>query len=122
MDNIQQRLTGDPDRPVELPPGIDADETVLVSRRVVKGASILFAWRDRPDDDDSGWTLLAGTESDAVLQDRNKFVQWTVGEVIEHDPTLAALLGSPPDSSYERESVDEPWVELVEDDDEDDDE
>lgn len=121
MDDIDQRLNGDPDRPVTLPPGIDSDETVLVSRRVVKGATVLFAWRDKPDDDDSGWTLLAGTESDAVMQDRNKFVQWTVGEVLDLDPTLAQILGAPPDSSYERESADAPWAELVDEDDEDDD-
>jgi hypothetical protein len=117
MDEIKGRLTGDPDRPVGLPPGIDSDETVLVSRRVVGGAPVLFAWRDQPDDDDSGWTLLAGTEPDAFLEDRNKFVSWTVGEVLERDPTLALLLGSPPDSTYERESIDELWVELVENDD-----
>ena len=105
-----------PSGPVTLPKGIDSDETILVSRKVVKGAPILFAWRDSPDDDDSGWTLIAGTESDASLQDRNKFVLWSAGEVIEHDPTVAPILGSPPDSSFERESVEDAWVELVEDD------
>ncbi len=115
MDEIEQKLSGDPDRPV-LPPGIDSDEIVLVSRRVAGGKPILFAWRDKPDDDDSGWTLLAGTEPDSYLQNRHKFVEWSVQEVIDFDPTMAALLGSPPDSTYERESVDELWAELVEND------
>ena len=113
MDEIEQKLTGDPDRPV-LPPGIDSDEVVLVSRRVVGGQPILFAWRDQPDDDDSGWTLLAGTEPDSFLVNRHKFVEWSVAEVIEHDPTMVSLLGSPPDSTYGRDSIEDLWAELVE--------
>ncbi len=120
MTDPKKKLSGDPDRPVVLPKGIDSDEIVLVSRRIVGGEPILFAWRDEPDEDDSGWTLLSGTEPESAMQNRHKFVQWSVGEVIDHEPSLAALLASPPDTAFERESVDSPWVELVENTDDED--
>lgn len=114
MDDLEETLTGDLASP-GLPKGIDSDEIVLVSRRVVGGLPILFAWRDQPDEDDSGWTMLSGTEPDSALQNRHKFVQWSVGEVVDLDPSIAPLLSSPPDTTFERESVDAPWIELVED-------
>ena len=113
MDEIAARLSGAFDDEASLPPGLNADDTLLVSRRVVAGAPVLFVWRDEPDEDDSGWTLLAGTESDDESGDPSAFERRDVTWALEQDGSLFAVLGAPPDSTYERDGVGADWVELV---------
>jgi hypothetical protein len=113
MDDITQILSGGDS--AALPQGAPADEhTLLVSRRVIQGAALLFVYRDESDgSDDSGWTLLAGTEPDAAMGDPAQFEERTVEWALDHAPKLASILAAPPDSSFERDSIDSPWVELV---------
>jgi hypothetical protein len=113
MDDIGRILTGDMD-----PPGTsDLDDThiLLVGERVVAGAPVLFIYRDDPADGDTGWVLLAGTEPDEELSDAKRFEERTLAWAVETDPTLGSILGAPPDSAFERDSVAAPWVELEED-------
>ena len=112
MDDISRILDGGaaPAAPENAP---SDDDGLLVSKRVVSGAPVLFVYRDEPDEGDSGWTLLAGTEADAVLGDPSKFEEKTVGWALEVDETLASILAAPKDSSFERDDKDAAWVELV---------
>lgn len=113
MDDLTAILSGEAEPP-KFPPGLEPGDLLVVSRRVLAGAPALFAWRDEPTDEDSGWTLLAGDEPDEWLQDPDQFVERTAGDVLAADPTLLAILGAPPDSTYERTGQDAEWVELVE--------
>ncbi len=113
MDELSAILDGTAEAP-RLPPGLFADDVLLVSRDVIGGKPVLFAWRDQPGEADSGWTLLAGDEPDEWLEDLDRFVERTALDVLADDPSLGGILGAPPDSAYERDRADAPWVELVE--------
>ncbi|GEM_PF-2298974 len=115
MDDISRILAGGdaPAAPSDAPAD---DHRLLVSKRVVGGAPVLFVYRDEPgDDDDSGWTLLAGTEPDAAMGDPAQFEEQSVGWALERDLTLASILAAPKDSSFERDAAESAWVELIDD-------
>ncbi len=113
MDDISRILNGEMAAPGPTQVS-DADLLLVSDRIVVGGAPILFMFRDIPDDGDSGWVLLAGTEEDAELEDASKFEGKTVAWALEQDPTIGAILGAPADSSFERDSIAAEWVELEE--------
>ncbi len=112
MDDIARILAGgEAAAPVNAP---DDEARLLVSKRVLKGAPVLFVYRDEPEDgEDSGWTLLAGTESDAAMGDAGQFEEQSVGWALERDASLASILAAPKDSSFERDDPAAAWVELV---------
>lgn len=116
MDDIDRILGAGDDAEPTLPGGVTEEQTLLVSKRVVKGAPVLFVYRDAPDGGDSGWTLLAGTEPDSYLEDAENFLERTVGWALDRDATLVSILGAPADSAFERESVGAEWAELEEED------
>jgi hypothetical protein len=113
MDEIDRILSGE--LPAAALAGIDLEATLLVSRRVLAGRDVLFAWRDEPCDEDSGWTLLAGDEPDAWVEDRGNFEERTLRWALEHDPRLCEILAAPPDSAYERDGRGDAWVEIEDD-------
>lgn len=113
MDDIGRILNGEIAAPGHSL--LSDDDLLLVSDRVIVGkAPILFVFRDEPDEGDSGWVLLSGTEEDEELEDASRFEGKTVAWALELDPTLGAILGAAPDSSFERDSVGAEWVELEE--------
>lgn len=114
MDEIERILAGAQSAAAQA--GIDQDATLLVSRRVLSGSDVLFVWRDDPDGNDSGWTLLAGSEPDAWLEDRGNFEERTIRWALERDAALGLVLSAPPDSAYERDGRAEPWVEIEDED------
>lgn len=113
MDELTDRLADDDDA-IDLPEGLEADQWLLVSKGVLEGRDVLFVFRDEPAAGDSGWVLLTGTEPDAWLEDEDKFELKTVAWAVEHDPTLAHILGAPADSSFERDFLGDDWAELEE--------
>lgn len=115
MDDIEKILAGKSPDGGPSHTAIADDETVLVSKKVTGGADVLFVFRDKPDADDTGWTLMAGNEPDSWLEDRERFELKTVAWALEKDPTLVEILGATPDSTFERDATGEAWVELVED-------
>ena len=114
MDDIDRILAGgEAAAPASAPS--DGD-TLLVSKKVLAGADILFVYRDEADaEGDSGWTLLAGDESDAQMADMAFFEVKAVGWAVDSSPGLASILAAPADSSFERDAPGSPWVELVDD-------
>lgn len=114
MDDLTALLANDDDDTTSPSSGLDDDLTLFVSLRVLRGNDVLFAFRDEAIGGDSGWVLLDGTESDAWLEDPEKFEERTVGWALELDPSLAAILAAPEDSAFERDSIEDEWAELEE--------
>jgi len=114
MDELTARLASDDDDAIALPQGLEAEHTLFISKRVLQGGDVLFAFRDEPVAGDSGWVLLAGTEPDSWLEDNDKFEERTVEWALELDPSLIAILGAPADSSFERDAINAEWAELEE--------
>ena len=116
MDDIDKIIAAGDDAVPTLPNGVADEDTLLVSRRVLNGAPVLFVFRDTPEPGDSGWTLLCGTEPDSYLEDPDNFEEQTVGWALDRDASLVSILGAPPDSAFERDALGQPWAELEEED------
>jgi hypothetical protein len=114
VDDISKILTGEAPSGGAIQGDLADSDSVLVSKKILAGSPILFVYRDRPEDDDSGWTLMAGDEPDSWLEDRDRFVEKTIGWALEHDAGLAAIIGAPPDTAFERDDPEGPWAELLE--------
>jgi hypothetical protein len=113
-DEIDDILSGKQAPRAGPPPGLRDDDSLLVSRRVTRpGGAVLWAYRDTElGPADSGWVLMTGTEPDREAEDRGCFEERTVAWALDFDPSLASILGAPPESCFERDGPDEPWVEL----------
>ena len=79
----------------------------LVSKRVAEdGHPVRFMYREAADrDDDSGWRIFAGNESQAYTDDPNNTAIIRLHQVCEWDDKLEALLLSPVGSVFERENA-----------------
>ena len=111
MDELTRLLATDEDADL-LPVGIELEDKLFVSKRVLDGSAVLSVYRDAPTDGDSGWVLLAGNEPDSWFEDPNKFQERSVAWALKTDPSLRSILGAPPESSLERDAVDQDWAEL----------
>lgn len=111
MDEVDQILSG---KAAASGPELNANDLLLVSKKVTAGAPVLFIFRDAPSDGDSGWVLLAGDEPGEWLEDRANFEQLHVEWALDYDPSLVAILGAPADTALERGSLSGEWVELEE--------
>jgi hypothetical protein len=70
---------------------------------------ILIADRSEPEDPaDSGWQFLCGTKD----ENWNEAKVWSVGEVVESDPSLASLVNLPIGTRLVRVSAKAPWEEV----------
>jgi len=88
----------------------------IVSIEVARqGLPVGWLYRDEPDrEDDSGWRIFSGAESDDFADDASNFVILTLEELVALDPGLAPILDAPFHSCYEREEEAGPFH-LVED-------
>ncbi|WP_341834611.1 DUF2185 domain-containing protein [Chitinophaga pollutisoli] len=87
---------------------------LLVSKMIMEeGAKPGFLYREkRADEEDSGWRIFSGLESDEYAQENDNFGLYAVSDVLAIDPSLAALLLKGVGSVYERDEQDE-WVKIV---------
>lgn len=82
----------------------DTDKLAVVSARVAReGADVGWLYREDPDrDQDSGWHVFAGNESQQYVDDPANALLLTVRDLAEADPALAAILATPAPATFER--------------------
>ncbi len=69
----------------------------------VGGQPVGYAYREEPQDaDDSGWRFLAGTESDAYIDNTKNFSVLDVNVVANYDEAIVALLDEPVGAEFDR--------------------
>jgi hypothetical protein len=77
----------------------------------VHGQRVGYMYRLAPDskskfhDMDSGWTFLAGTESQDYLDEPRNLAIYDVNTIANYDPEIIPLLDSPLGSAFARESI-----------------
>jgi hypothetical protein len=90
----------------------NAERQAMVSEGVFEDCC-RWAYREGPGrEDDSGWRLFAGTETEEQLADAERIRQCNVAWLCDVDPTLAELLRREDPVAFERSSKDAPWVEV----------
>lgn len=77
----------------------------IVSNRILaEGRKVGYLWREAPRNPaDSGWTFLAGDESDAYCDKAENFACVALTEVLSRDGSVAPLLDAPVGTAYERD-------------------
>lgn len=82
----------------------ELSKLALVSTRITReGAPIGWLYREAPDrDDDSGWRILAGDESDESADDPENIVVLPLREVLERHPDIEPLLSTAPPAAFGR--------------------
>ena len=76
---------------------------VASDRITVGGERVGFMYREEPRDKiDSGWTFLAGTESQEYLDDPHNLEIYDVNTIANYDADIVPLLDSPVGSAFER--------------------
>lgn len=91
---------------------IDSSEKMaLVSKMCMEsGNTIRFLYREKADrEQDSGWRMFTGLESDEYNNDSSNIRIVNVGYLIEKDPTLLEPLKGGFGSVYERDKKNKPW-------------
>lgn len=88
------------------------EQVALVSRKCFdQGMYARFIYCEEPDrEEDSGWRILSGTESDEEMEDPNTIRMCNVYWLLDWDPTLFAIIkdGTPGDV-FEREEKSQNW-------------
>lgn len=89
-----------------------AELSALVSRKVLEdGQEVRWMYRVTADrDDDSGWRLFCGDETDEYANDVSNVRICSVGWLVDRDPTLLPAIRGDVGSAFERASGSEPWV------------
>ncbi|TFW28878.1 immunity protein Imm33 domain-containing protein [Massilia horti] len=77
----------------------------FVTRKVLyDGEKAGYIYREEPEeDDDSGWRIMAGNESDQYLDDQENVLYVSLGAVLNQDDSFAHLLGSAPGVAFQRD-------------------
>jgi hypothetical protein len=76
----------------------------FVTRRILyDGSTVGYLYREEPDQqDDSGWRIMAGDESQEYMDD-SKNISWvSLGAVLREDDSIVHLLDAPIGAAYER--------------------
>lgn len=90
------------------------DKLAMVSRMVTAdNKPILWIFRDEPEDkEDSGWRIFSGDEEEDYFDEEDNFDWLTVAELLEKEPTIEPFIKHNPNSEFERDSVEDAWVEV----------
>ena len=85
----------------EIAPGHGA--CFATDKITVKGERVRFMYRETPDNDvDSGWRFMAGSESDAYMNDAKNHGIYDVNTIANYDPDIVPFLDKPVGSAFER--------------------
>lgn len=109
--------------PDQIRPIAEGHGACIASDQIlVGGAKVGYMYRERPDNEmDSGWRFLAGTESEAYMDDPANFGVYDVNTVANYDSEIVPLLEAPSGTAFARDGDGElSEVEPPDDDDDDD--
>jgi hypothetical protein len=83
----------------------------ILSKSVAEGGKpILYAERSDPlDEFDSGWQFLSNDEENLTAEEARI---WTIGEVLEHEPTLENFVHMREGTKLSRAAKSSQWTEL----------
>ena len=89
-----------------------AEKHALVSAAVFEeGKSTTWMYREPVTrDEDSGWRLFTGDETEAELADASRVRICNVAWLIDFDPSLLPAIRGPVGSAFERSSAAGPWL------------
>jgi hypothetical protein len=91
----------------------NAEREALVSENVFEDCC-RWLYREPPDrEDDSGWRLFSGTETEAQLEDARRIRICNVEWLCEHDPSLRELLRREDCVAFERADRESPWQQVT---------
>ncbi|MEK2654541.1 DUF2185 domain-containing protein [Pseudomonas aeruginosa] len=76
----------------------------FVTRRVIdEGKAVGYLYREAPEEEnDSGWRLMAGDESDDYMNTAGTTAYVSLGSVLNADDSILPLLDAPPGRAFER--------------------
>jgi hypothetical protein len=79
-------------------------KAAIVSAKVIReGEEVRYLHREQPDhEDDSGWRIFAGDETQDYLDDPNNAAVVPLRDVLERDPSLEEILRTPQPCAFER--------------------
>lgn len=89
---------------VNIPQCIKPMGFCIVSNKItLEGAKVGYMYREEGDkENDSGWRLLAGTETQEYADDEDNGKIFDLNIIANHDPAIIPYLNSPFDSEFER--------------------
>lgn len=90
------------------------EKFALVSKMIFEEDKVVrFLYREKPDrEEDSGWRIFSGTESDEYNNDANNIQLCNIGWLIDFDPTLLEVFKNNFDIAFERENKASPWKQV----------
>lgn len=84
---------------------------IASDRITVGGEPVRYMVREAPADPQlSGWTFLAGTETDDEMADPHHFEVYDVNTIANYDPDIIPFLRAPVGSAFERRNNAGPLV------------
>ncbi|MFD2332584.1 DUF2185 domain-containing protein [Cohnella sp. GCM10020058] len=101
--------------PKDDPRWLDIGEQMaLVSNKCLEeGGCVRWLYRETPDrEDDSGWRLFEGTESDAYSSQASNISVVNLYALLDKDPSLITPLKGAFGTAFERENRNSPWIEI----------
>ncbi|MFD2332581.1 DUF2185 domain-containing protein [Cohnella sp. GCM10020058] len=101
--------------PKDDPRWLDIGEQMaLVSNKCLEeGGCVRWLYRETPDrEDDSGWRLFEGTESDAYSSQASNISVVNLYALLDKDPSLITPLKGAFGTAFERENTNSPWIEI----------
>ncbi|HRI67666.1 MAG TPA: DUF2185 domain-containing protein [Polyangium sp.] len=80
---------------------------IIASNKVAKERKrVGYMYREVPDnDDDSGWRVFSGEETQDYADDAQNFAMYNASTILEIDPSVGAVLGTPAPVTFERNSA-----------------
>jgi hypothetical protein len=100
---FEERHIIDTDRNDPVPSIVDKyAKRCFVTRRVLyDGEPAGYLYREEPDEDeDSGWRITAGDESQAYMDDSSNIAVVSLGAVLREDDSIVKLLDAPVGTAY----------------------
>ena len=79
---------------------------IIASREVTeRGKPVGYMYREEPDDEsDSGWRVFSGDETHEYADDPANFAMYNAATIVECDPSICHLLGTPAPVAFERDA------------------